>query len=67
MCSTFEQTPESRNPPVDSWGTPFRVRCDSPSRKYVFTSAGTDRTFETADDILVIRSSDLISGYTGKH
>jgi uncharacterized protein (UPF0262 family) len=66
MCSIFEEMPENSQSPVDAWGTPFRVRCDRSSLKYVFLSAGADQTFETADDILVIRSSHLMRGYSSK-
>ena len=67
MCSLYEESADSHNPPPDPWGTPFRVSCDRPSMLYVFRSAGADQKFETADDILVTRSSDPIGSYTGKH
>jgi hypothetical protein len=57
MCPTFEASADSRNPPLDAWGTPFRVRCDRASLRYVFVSAGPDKNFETADDLLLMRGS----------
>jgi hypothetical protein len=66
MCAKYEKSSESRHPPLDVWGTPFRVRCDRSTNLYVFRSAGADQEFETADDILVQRMSDPISTSTGK-
>lgn len=48
MCERHDSRQWS--PPNDGWGTQFRVRCDLERMSYLFTSAGADRTFGTADD-----------------
>ena len=47
--------------PVDLYGTPFRVRRDiaGPTLTVTAASAGPDRTFDTADDIVHTTTWDL--------
>ena len=58
ICGAFETSSARQQPAKDAWGTPFDVRCDPPSR-YVLRSAGADRQFGTADDVLTTKRPSM--------
>lgn len=66
VCDAFETSRDRETPARDAWGTPLDVQCDRDgSQRYVMRSAGADRHFGTADDIVVTTTPGYLSGFAG--